>query len=82
MLMAEEYRVLGYLRKHRSATVVDLARACLGGATPDWVGRALAQLDWLGYVTLYYGPHAEPALVQITDKGMAYAGGRGVPAAR
>jgi hypothetical protein len=80
MLMAEESRILGYLRKHCSATAADLARVCLGGVAPDWVGRAVAHLEWLGYVTLFYGPDAKPAVVQITDRGLAHAAGGGVSA--
>jgi hypothetical protein len=30
----------------------------------------LANLDWLGYVTLFPAVGASPAIVQITDRGV------------
>lgn len=74
MMTPEETRVLAFLRQHLTATVAELADACLSGATPDWVDRVIANLDWFGYVTVYQGQGAAKAVVQITDQGLKHAG--------
>ncbi len=71
MMTPEETRVLAFLRKHLIARVGDVARACLVGASPEWVDRVIGTLDWFGYVTVFYGPAGEAAVVQITDRGKA-----------
>ena len=76
MMTPEETKVLTYLRKRLSATVADVATTCFSGTPPEWVSRIIANLDWLGYLTVYYGPGGTPAALQITDKGLAMAGGR------
>jgi hypothetical protein len=68
--MPEEESILSYLRKRHCAAVPQLAAACLANAGPHWVGRVVSHLEWLGYVTLYYGPGGEPEVLQITDKGL------------
>jgi hypothetical protein len=73
MMTSEEARVLEYLRRHGSASVADVARGCLPGATPEWVDRVVANLDWLGYVAVHRGPAGEPAALQITEKGLKQA---------
>ena len=80
MLMPEEKRVLSYLRTHFTASVAEVGRVCLTGAASAWVDRILANLDWLGYVTLYPGQDSESTTLQITAKGLASAGGRVLPA--
>jgi hypothetical protein len=47
MLTAEDRRVLEYLRRHGCAPVGEVARACLSGAPPEWLGRVVAHLDWM-----------------------------------
>jgi hypothetical protein len=69
MLTPEEARVLAYLRRHGSALVADVARSCLAGASPEWVDRVVANLDWLGYVAVHHGPAGDPVALQITQKG-------------
>jgi DNA-binding MarR family transcriptional regulator len=82
MMTSEETRVLEYLRRHGSVAVSEVARACLSGASPEWVDRVVANLDWLGYVAVHHGPEGEPVALQITEKGLeqdAGGGPRGSP---
>ncbi len=81
MLMPEERKILSYLRKHFTATADELSRACLPGVSRDWLERILANLDWLGYLSLYPGQDSDSALFQVTAKGLALAGGRAAPLA-
>jgi hypothetical protein len=74
MLTPEEAKVLTYLGRHFSAPIARLTRDCLPTATPDWVERVVAQLDWLGYVAVFYGPDGQPGVLQITDRGRAQVG--------
>jgi hypothetical protein len=76
MLTIEETKVLAYLRGHPFASAAEVARACLPGASPDWVARVVANLDWLGHLTTYQGPDGRLAAVQITEKGLGQAGGQ------
>jgi hypothetical protein len=73
MLTAEEQRVLEYLRRRGSAPVAEVARACLPGAPPEWLGRVVAHLDWLGYVAVHPGPAGAPVALQLTEKGLQEA---------
>ncbi len=75
-MMPEEANVLAYLRGRHCAAVPQLAAACLANAGPHWVGRVVSNLEWLGYVAVYYGPGGEPAALQITDKGLGLTRGR------
>ncbi len=74
MMTPEETRVLVFLRRHLTATVTELGDACLAGASPDWVDRVIANLDWFGYVTVYQGEGGAKAVVQITDEGLKHDG--------
>ena len=76
MLMPEEKRVLAYLRRHITATVAEVGRVCLAGAARVWVDRILANLDWLGYLTIYPGQDSASTTLQVTAKGLAMTGGR------
>jgi len=76
MMTPEEAKVVAYLRTHSSASVAEVARACLPGPSREWVNRILANLDWLGYITVYPGKDGNPAAMQITDAGLARFGGR------
>jgi hypothetical protein len=76
VLTPEEVKVLSYLGKHLTAAVGDLARACLPGASAEWLERVISNLDWAGHVILYHGPGGEPAAVQITEQGRQVAGRR------
>jgi DNA-binding IscR family transcriptional regulator len=78
MMMPGEVKVLAYLRQHAWATVADVTSACLPGTPNELVSRILGNLDWLGYVTAYPGPGGTAAALQITQKGMAAAGGPAV----
>jgi hypothetical protein len=69
MMTGEERRVLAYLRRHLSAPVAEVGRACLSAR----VDRVVANLDWLGYVVVHRGPGGEPAVLQITPKGLEWA---------
>ncbi len=71
----EELKVLGYLREHRSARAVDLTRVFGAGQDAGWLGRVVAQLDWLGYVTVFADPTGEPSFLQITERGLIQAKG-------
>ncbi len=73
MMTPEERRVLEYLQRHSSALVADVARACVAGASPEWVDRVVANLDWLGYVAVHHGPDGEPVALQVTRKGLEWA---------
>jgi hypothetical protein len=75
MLTAEETQVLYYLRRRPLGAVTELARSCLAGASPEWVGRVVARLDWFGYVVAFYGPGGSLAALQITERGLSHAGG-------
>ena len=70
MLTYEESKVLSYLRKRVLSRTQDLARACLPGATPEWVGRVLADLEWLGYIVVFSDPKGRPHAVQPTEEGL------------
>jgi hypothetical protein len=80
MMMPGEVKVLAYLRQHAWATLADVTSACLPGTPKELVSRILGNLDWLGYVTVYPGPGGTTAALQITQKGMAAAGGPAVAA--
>jgi hypothetical protein len=69
VITPEESRVMAYLRRRRCVEVDELAAACLPGAVSGWVEQLLANLDWLGYVTLFPAAGAAPAVVQITERG-------------
>ena len=69
MMTAEETKVLAYLRRQPHATLAEVTRACLPGASREWVDRVVANLNWLGYITVYRGRDGEPAALQITGKG-------------
>jgi hypothetical protein len=72
-MMPEQVKVLAYLRRHVFATVRDVAAACFNGATATWMCRVLAELTWLGYVTVFNGPDGEPTALQITQIGLREA---------
>ena len=74
MMTAEETQVLSFLRSRPFAAMSDVSRSCLAGASPEWVGRVVARLDWFGYVAVLNGPGG-PAALQITDRGLSYYGG-------
>ncbi len=82
MMMPGELNVLSYLRQHPGATVADLNRNCLPGTPPEYVGRIISNLDWLGYLAVYPGPGGTAAAVQVTPKGLAATGGRAPAASR
>jgi hypothetical protein len=65
----EEAKILGYLREHPTSSVRDILGACLPGAPRPWGQRLIANLEWLGYVTVYYAGDGEPVALQITDRG-------------
>ncbi len=70
MMTFEETKVLRYLGRRLSATMADVGQACLCGAPSEWVGRVVANLDWLGYVTVFPGDGCDSTL-RITQKGLA-----------
>jgi hypothetical protein len=74
MTTHEETRVLRYLRTHTPARVSDLLKSCLPGATPEWGNRIIADLEWLGYVTVHYARSGDPIALEITTKGMTLGG--------
>jgi hypothetical protein len=76
MMMPGERKVLAYLRRHPGATVADVARACLPRTPPEWVGRIISNLDWLGYLAASPGPGGTAAGLRSRRKGVAAAGGR------
>jgi hypothetical protein len=75
MMTFEETKVLQYLGRRFSATMADVGQTCLSGAPPEWVGRVVANLDWLGYVTVFPGGGHDSTL-RITQKGLAQFRGR------
>jgi hypothetical protein len=75
MLMTiEEEKVLQYLGRHPRATLADVGQSCLAGAPAEWVGRVVANLDWLGYV-IVFGSGGDCVLL-LTGKGLAGCSGR------
>jgi hypothetical protein len=73
MLMAEEERVIAYLRGKGIVSVDELARVCLPSASPEWQARVLANLVWLGYVVVYPGPDGRPGAIQATELALTDA---------
>lgn len=69
MTTLEETRILSYLQKHITATLPELRRACMPGMQREWVNRAVADLEWLGYVTVYYERDGKPFALEITERG-------------
>jgi hypothetical protein len=74
MTTHEEIKVLRYLRGHTPAALGELLRACLPGTPLDWGKRIISDLEWLGYVTVYYGRGGDPVALEITPKGAQFAG--------
>jgi hypothetical protein len=72
MLVQEQKRVLIYLGQRATAPFQDVLRACLPGAPLDWGKRVLADLEWLGYVTIYADGAGKPFAVQLTEKGRGH----------
>ena len=70
MLTNEEVKVLSYMRGHHYASAAEVARACLPGASLDWVARVVSNLDWLGHLATYHSPDGRLAALQITEKGL------------
>jgi hypothetical protein len=71
MLTPEEASILTYLRSHQGASLADVAHDCLGGTPVALAARAVANLDWLGYVAVF--GFAESAELFLTDKGRLIA---------
>jgi hypothetical protein len=69
MLLHEQSLVLRYLRSRAVAPIRAVLTACLHGTPLELGKRVLADLEWLGYITVYCGSDGEPLAVQITDKG-------------
>lgn len=69
MLTPEQEQILRFLSRRLMAPLADLARSCLPGAPSELVKRVLADLEWLGYVVVYYDGAGEPLTVQTTDRG-------------
>jgi hypothetical protein len=74
MTTHEETKVLRYLRRHTPARVSDIMKTCLPGATLEWGSRIISELEWLGYVTVHYARSGDPIALEITQKGMSFAG--------
>ena len=74
MLTREEKAVLSYLQERIVAAVADLAQALPSEGPPGWLGRAIWNLGWLGYLDVCAGPSGEPRTLQITQKGLAEGG--------
>ncbi len=72
MTTPEETRILRYLCHHTPAAVNDLLRNCLPGAAPDWGSRVIANLEWLGYVTVYYARGGDPVALELTPRGLQF----------
>ena len=70
MLTHEETRVLSQLRARPILSLEKVCESCLPGASPEWVKRVLSNLEWLGYVVVYYDEAGEPSTVQTTERGM------------
>ena len=70
MLTPEQSCIISYLQRHLMAPLEDMTNACWPGATPGVLKRALADLEWLGYVVIYYDGAGEPLAVQTTERGM------------
>jgi DNA-binding MarR family transcriptional regulator len=64
----EQARILHYLRDHSLSSLSDLCRTT--NTSPGWVKRVLADLEWLGYIVVYYDRRGEPLSVQTTERGM------------
>ncbi len=79
MLTPEETSVLHYLRRRAIATMADLARECLAGASAEWVARITSNLGWLGYAITYPATGGGSAALQITERGLRAIGIRPLP---
>jgi hypothetical protein len=77
MISHEEAKILRYLRQHFTAHTSALVKNCLPGTPRDWVNRIIADLEWLGYVTVYYSANGNPLTLEITDKGLRGVGPAG-----
>lgn len=69
MLLQEQSLVLRYLLHSATASFKDVLRACVPGANAEWGARVLADLEWLGYITVFCGGDGVPLAVQLTEKG-------------
>ena len=69
MLVHEQNVVLRYLGRRSTALFREVVKSCLPGATLEWAQRILADLEWLGYITVYPDGNGAPLALQITDKG-------------
>jgi hypothetical protein len=82
MLLPEQRLVLEYLRRQAIAPIREVLEACLHGTPLELGKRVLADLEWLGHVTVYSGGDGEPVAVQITDRGRGQAPQTGGPQRR
>jgi hypothetical protein len=71
MLTREESKVLGYLCHHPIAQMSVVVKNSLPAATSDWSHRIVADLEWLGYITVPYSQFGTPVTIEITRKGLA-----------
>jgi hypothetical protein len=70
MLTPEQERILHHLHARLIVPTAELAAACLPGASAAWVNRVLGDLEWLGYVVVYYDAAGLPRTVEMTERGM------------
>jgi hypothetical protein len=72
MMTREEAGVLEFLGRNGTVTIADLGTHY----PPEWYCRVTAVLEWFGFVTVYHDANGNPLVLQITDKGLEYLGGR------
>lgn len=70
MLTPEQERILSHLHGRLFTSAADIAARCMPGASPAWVSRVLADLEWLGYVVVYNDDAGVPLTVEMTERGM------------
>ncbi len=75
MLTPEETRILAFLRQNRCTKAEKLARAWGVENWAGWLDKVLSRLEWLGYLIVFHGPSGKPSFLEITDRGLARAGG-------
>src|SRR5262245_25455076 len=54
MLTYEQAKVLGHLRRQGTSRQGEPAEKCLPVVSTDWPRRVLADLEWLGYVVVFW----------------------------
>ena len=69
MLTSEQAKILNCLQRSMFTTIDHIAATCMPGASPAWVARVVADLEWLGYVVVYNDESGTPLTIEMTERG-------------